>query len=115
MPLFPMSSLAVSPKIISLFNQAGGVAKTTLAMNLGYQLAQRDHRVLLIDLDPQDSLTVFQHQGAGDRTLTYTSKSLPVPPKSRSLPFPPSKKSLPPSPRSVSLPAAPLTRSLPKL
>ena len=55
MPLFPMSSLAVSPKIISLFNQAGGVAKTTLAMNLGYQLAQRDHRVLLIDLDPQAS------------------------------------------------------------
>lgn len=46
-------------KIIAVFNQAGGVAKTTLTMNLGYQLAQRGHRVLLIDLDPQASLTTF--------------------------------------------------------
>ncbi len=46
-------------KIIALFNQAGGVAKTTLTMNLGYQLAQRQYRVLLIDLDPQASLTKF--------------------------------------------------------
>ena len=46
-------------KIIAVFNQAGGVAKTTLTMNLGYQLAQRGHRVLLVDLDPQASLTTF--------------------------------------------------------
>ncbi|MGK7916386.1 MAG: ParA family protein [Prochloraceae cyanobacterium] len=47
------------PKIIALFNQAGGVAKTTLTHNLGYHLAQRQHRVLLIDIDPQASLTKF--------------------------------------------------------
>ena len=46
--------------IISVFNQAGGVAKTTLTMNLGYELAVRGQRVLLIDLDPQGSLTIFQ-------------------------------------------------------
>ena len=46
-------------KIIAVFNQAGGVAKTTLTMNLGYQLAQRGHRVLLVDIDPQASLTTF--------------------------------------------------------
>jgi chromosome partitioning protein len=46
-------------KIIAVFNQAGGVAKTTLTMNLGYHLAQRGRRVLLIDLDPQASLTTF--------------------------------------------------------
>lgn len=46
-------------KIIAVFNQAGGVAKSTLTMNLGYHLAQRQHRVLLIDLDPQASLTKF--------------------------------------------------------
>lgn len=46
-------------KIIALFNQSGGVAKTTLTMNLGYQLAQRKHRVLLVDMDPQASLTAF--------------------------------------------------------
>ena len=46
-------------RIIALFNQAGGVAKTTLTHNLGYHLAQRQHRVLLIDMDPQASLTKF--------------------------------------------------------
>ena len=82
MPLFPMSDLAVSPKIISLFNQAGGVAKTTLAMNLGYQLAQRNHRVLLIDLDPQASLTVFMGlKPFGLETTIADSvlRSLPLP------------------------------------
>ena len=48
-----------SSRIIALFNQAGGVAKTTLTHNLGYHLAQRQHRVLLIDMDPQASLTTF--------------------------------------------------------
>ncbi len=48
-----------SSRIIALFNQAGGVAKTTLTHNLGYHLAQRQHRVLLIDMDPQASLTKF--------------------------------------------------------
>ena len=46
-------------KVIALFNQAGGVSKTSLTMNLGYHLAQRSHRVLLIDMDPQASLTTF--------------------------------------------------------
>ncbi len=46
-------------KIISLFNQSGGVGKTTLTMNLGYHIAQKKHRVLLVDLDPQGSLTAF--------------------------------------------------------
>jgi chromosome partitioning protein len=46
-------------KIIAVFNQSGGVGKTTLTMNLGYQMAQRNHRVLLVDMDPQASLTAF--------------------------------------------------------
>lgn len=46
-------------RVISLFNQSGGVGKTTLTMNLGYHLAKRSHRVLLMDLDPQSSLTTF--------------------------------------------------------
>jgi chromosome partitioning protein len=45
-------------KIIAIFNQAGGVMKTTLTMNLGYHLSQQ-HKVLLVDLDPQASLTTF--------------------------------------------------------
>jgi chromosome partitioning protein len=46
-------------KVISLFNQAGGVGKTTITLNLGYHLAQRGNKILLIDLDPQASLTLF--------------------------------------------------------
>jgi len=46
-------------KVISFFNQAGGTGKTTLAMNLGYSLVQQGNRVLLVDMDPQSSLTVF--------------------------------------------------------
>lgn len=45
--------------VLALFNQAGGVGKTTLTMNLGYHLAQRGHPVLLLDMDPQGSLTAF--------------------------------------------------------
>jgi chromosome partitioning protein len=45
--------------IISIFNQAGGVAKTTLTMNLGYALSQLDQRVLMVDFDPQGSLSIF--------------------------------------------------------
>lgn len=47
------------PKIIAVFNQAGGVAKTTLSQNVGYHLSQQGNRVLLIDIDPQASLTIF--------------------------------------------------------
>jgi chromosome partitioning protein len=46
-------------KTIAFFNQAGGVAKTSLTMNIGYQLAQHGKRVLLVDIDPQASLTIF--------------------------------------------------------
>lgn len=46
-------------RIIAVFNQSGGVGKTTLTMNVGYHLAQRQNRVLLLDLDPQASLTTF--------------------------------------------------------
>jgi chromosome partitioning protein len=46
-------------KVIALFNQSGGVGKSTLTMNLGFHLSQRKKRVLLVDMDPQSSLTVF--------------------------------------------------------
>ena len=46
-------------KIFAFFNQAGGVGKTTLVMNLGYHLSKSPSRVLLVDMDPQASLTLF--------------------------------------------------------
>lgn len=45
-------------KVIALTNQKGGVAKTTSAVNLGIGLANQGYRVLLIDADPQGSLTI---------------------------------------------------------
>jgi chromosome partitioning protein len=43
--------------VVSVINYKGGVGKTTLTANLGAELAWRKKRVLLIDLDPQASLT----------------------------------------------------------
>lgn len=45
-------------KIISLFNNKGGVGKTTLAFHLSCALAEMGNRVLMIDLDPQCNLTL---------------------------------------------------------
>lgn len=43
--------------IVTFFNHKGGVGKTTLVHNLGFLLADKGQRVLLIDADPQMNLT----------------------------------------------------------
>lgn len=45
-------------KIISLFNNKGGVGKSTLAFHLGYALSEMGKKVLFLDLDPQCNLTI---------------------------------------------------------
>ena len=45
-------------KIISLFNNKGGVGKSTLGFHLGHALSTLGHKTLFVDLDPQCNLTI---------------------------------------------------------
>ncbi len=45
------------PPIIAFFNNKGGVGKTSLAYHLAWMFAERGHRVLAADLDPQANLS----------------------------------------------------------
>jgi chromosome partitioning protein len=54
------AAAAADTQVIVLANQKGGVAKTTTTLNLGVAFAEKGHRVLLIDLDPQGNLTMSQ-------------------------------------------------------
>jgi cellulose biosynthesis protein BcsQ len=45
-------------KIISVFNNKGGVGKTILTWNIGDALARRGKKVLLVDFDPQCNLSL---------------------------------------------------------
>lgn len=44
-------------KIITIVNRKGGCGKTTTTKNLGYSLAKKGYKVLLVDYDPQCNTT----------------------------------------------------------
>jgi len=57
-------------RITSIFNQKGGVGKTSLAFHLGWYLSEIGRRTLLVDLDPQGNLSsLFGGQGCSAANL----------------------------------------------
>ncbi|MGI0120271.1 ParA family partition ATPase [Zooshikella sp. RANM57] len=55
------------PKITAILNQKGGSGKTTIATNVATQLLTEGYKVLLIDLDPQQSATDWAEQADEDK------------------------------------------------
>ncbi len=70
----------MNTQIIAITNQKGGVGKTTTCANLGIGLAQAGKKVLLIDGDPQGSLTIsLGHPPAGQAALYPVRRDGPYP------------------------------------
>lgn len=63
----PTIQNSVSPLLVSILNQKGGVGKTMLAVNLSYALAKRGVETILIDGDPNRSTLV------GARSIVYSA------------------------------------------
>lgn len=59
-------------KVISIFNNKGGVGKSTICWNIAHALGKLDKKVLLIDFDPQCNLSIAM---LGEATFV---KSLPT-------------------------------------
>lgn len=66
----PDSPKDKKPFVIAIANEKGGVGKTTTTLALGTILAQKGHKVLFIDLDPQGNLTL---------SLGYKPHDMPTP------------------------------------
>ena len=66
-------------KIMTVANQKGGVGKTTTAVNIGIGLANQGKKVLLMDADPQGSLTISLGYREPDKlSVTLANKLIAV-------------------------------------
>ena len=66
-------------KVVAVVSQKGGVGKSTLALNLGYALARRGHRLLLADVDPQGAIGLSLQRPSTDAGLAgYVADRTPL-------------------------------------
>ncbi|WP_278911657.1 ParA family protein [Deinococcus wulumuqiensis] len=70
LPVRETAKMTGGMRTVTIANHAGGVGKTSIALNAGYELAQAGLRVLLIDMDSQGSLT--QWLGVKDAQVDET-------------------------------------------
>ena len=56
-------------RVLAIGNQKGGVGKTTTTLNLGVELVNRGRTVILVDADPQHSLTTSLGTDAAGSSL----------------------------------------------
>ncbi|KRD71430.1 ParA family protein [Lysobacter sp. Root96] len=64
-------------KIISFFNHKGGVSKTTSTFHMGWKLAEKGFRVLLVDADPQCNLTALSLGYTDDEDIEQHYQNFP--------------------------------------
>lgn len=82
-------------KVIALFNNKGGVGKTTTIWNLATSLAEKDKRVLIIDFDPQCNLSIATLGDEEFSGFLESSKELPYGKTIRSFALPYIQQSAP--------------------
>lgn len=76
-----MRTHAKAMTIVTIFNQKGGVGKTTTALNLAAALARRERAPYAIDLDPQaqfSSITGIQANSGDDTVLSLFQRNRPL-------------------------------------
>ncbi|EFN57073.1 expressed protein [Chlorella variabilis] len=65
----PREPIKMEPTILGIYTHKGGTGKTTHAIMMGAMLAQEGYGVILVDADPQMSLTTQYAEDALEETL----------------------------------------------